>query len=130
MASLLSKAKKWERNRRQTTMKKCYSFQNRSDHSTRKLVLQMPLETTRLENAQIFRKIKKHLLPISSVSSAVSMTTQGCVAAELRRRCRRPAFTTHSSNTRRRMDFGLVAFFQSKTALSTVKVSFLGKLLL
>ena len=75
-----------------------------------KMVLQTPLGTTRLENAEIFGKVRKtHLFPISSQSTAVSMTSEGYVAVELRRRCRR--LSRHSSKTRRRIDFGLVAFF-------------------
>ena len=41
------------------------------------------------------------------------MTSQGCVAAEMRPCCRRP-FTTYSSKTRCWMDFGLVALFPVK----------------
>ena len=49
----------------------------------------------------------------------VTKVCRGWIEASLQ-----PTFTTHSSKTGLRVDFGLVAFFQSKTALSTAKVHF------
>ena len=95
----------------------------------RKMVLQMLLETTRLENAQIFRKVRKRpfldLFPVNCCVNDVTRVCRGRIEAALQ-----PTFMTYSPKTRRRMDFGLEACFQSKTAVSTAKVSFLGKLLL
>ena len=79
------------------------------------------LERSGLKMPRQFDKFEKPPFPISSKSTAVSMRSQRYVAADFRRRRCGLAW-----RTARWMDFGLASFFESKTALSTVKVSFLG----
>ena len=101
---LLCEAKKWEQNRLRTTMKKCYSFQKPSKRSYKCLFEQRGLKR------QIFRKFRKttfpDLFPVNRCVNGVTRVCRGWIEAAL------PATsTTRSSKTRRRMDFGLVAFF-------------------
>ena len=80
-----------------------------------------------LKMARFFELLQKPPFPdLFLVDRCVNDVTWVCrswIEAALQ-----PPLTTHSSKTRRRMDFGLVAFFQSKTALAAAKVSFLDKL--
>ena len=84
------------------------------------MVLKMPLGTKRLENARIFRKIRKttyrDLLPVNRCVNDVKWVCRGRIEAALP-----PTFTPHSLKTRRRMDFGLVAFFLVKNSSTDCK---------
>ena len=60
--------------------------------------------------SRFFEKFEKpsfrDLLPVNRCVNDVKRVCRGRIEAALP-----PTFTTHSSKTRRRMDFGLVAFF-------------------
>ena len=81
------------------------------------------LERRGLKMPRFFKKFEKPPFPdLFPVNRCVNDVTRVChcrIEAALP-----PTLTTHSSKTRRRMDFGWWHFLWSKTAQSTVKVSF------
>ena len=84
------------------------------------MVLQKPLGTTRLENAEIFGKVRKppfpDLFPVNRCVNDVTRVCRGRIEAALS-----PTFTTHISKTRRRIDLDWWHSFSHKQLYQSVR---------